>query len=166
APLFVYPMFVFVAHTGARRSEMMRSRVEDFDFDAKRVSIREKKKDRTVKETRRDVEITPLLARVMKAWLAGGHPGGPYTFCHGDVVARSRKRSRTTGHQSDKSRATTSSGRQLTVRERTERRGHEPLTRKEGTHDFKRALAGSKWAVVRGFHVFRPRSPRTSPQPE
>jgi integrase len=152
---FVYPMFVFVAHTGARRSEMMRSRVEDFDFATKLVCIREKKRDRSVKETRRYVEMTPLLERVLKAWLAGEHPGGPYTFCHGDVVSRSRKRSRTTGHQSEKTRATTSRGRLSTVCERTERRTHEPLTRKEATYHFKRALAGSKWQVVRGFHVFR-----------
>lgn len=43
---WVYPMFVFVARTGARRSEAIRSRVEDFDFDSGTVKIREKKKDR------------------------------------------------------------------------------------------------------------------------
>ena len=32
---FIYPMFVLVAHTGARRSELLRSRVEDFDFDSR-----------------------------------------------------------------------------------------------------------------------------------
>jgi integrase len=47
---WAYPMFVFCAHTGARRSEMLRSRVEDFDFDRNEVTIREKKKDRTKKE--------------------------------------------------------------------------------------------------------------------
>ena len=29
---FIYPMFVFVAHTGARRSEILRSQIDDFDF--------------------------------------------------------------------------------------------------------------------------------------
>jgi integrase len=37
---FVYPMFVFVAHTGARRSEMCRSQVTDLDFKNGRVRIR------------------------------------------------------------------------------------------------------------------------------
>src|SRR5262249_45919439 len=36
---FIYPMFVFVAHTGVRRSEMLRARVEDFDFRTKEVRI-------------------------------------------------------------------------------------------------------------------------------
>lgn len=31
---FIYPLFVFAAHTGARRSELLRSRIEDFDFEA------------------------------------------------------------------------------------------------------------------------------------
>ena len=39
---FVYPMFAFVAHTGARRSELLRSRVQDFNFEDGFVQIREK----------------------------------------------------------------------------------------------------------------------------
>jgi integrase len=38
---FIYPMFVLAAHAGARRSEMMRSRVEDFDFENQTVLVRE-----------------------------------------------------------------------------------------------------------------------------
>jgi integrase len=152
---FIYPMFVFVAHTGARRSEMIRSQVDDLDFDTKQVCIREKKRDRSVKETRRYVHMTPLLEQVMKAWLAEGHPGGRFTFCHGKVVSRSKKRSRTTGHQSEKERPTSLKGRLATVREREDRPGQEPLTPTEATHHFKQTLAGSKWEVVRGFHVFR-----------
>jgi integrase len=152
---FVYPMFVFVAHTGARRSEMCRSQVEDLDFENNQVCIREKKRDRSVKLTFRHVEMSPLLREVMQAWLKDGHPGGPYTFCQGEVVARSRKRSRTTGHKGDKTRATTLKGRLAGVRERAERPGQEPLTRNEATHYFKQTLAGGKWEVVPGFHVFR-----------
>lgn len=153
--LFAYPMFVFVAHTGARRSEVLRSRVEDIDFQARRVRIREKKKDRAKKETERYVEMSSLLEQAMMGWLEGGHPGGPFTFCQGEVVARSRTRSRTTGHQSGADRAKTLKGRNATVRDRTERPGQSSLTKSEATHYFKRALAGSKWSVVRGFHVFR-----------
>ncbi len=152
---FAYPMFAFVAHTSARRSEMLRSRVEDFDFEAKRVRIREKKKDKTKKETERYVEMSSLLEQAMKGWLETGHPGGPFAFCQGEVVARSRKRSRTTGHQSGPNRPKTLNERKATVREREGRPGHSALTKDEATHYFKRALASSKWAVVRGFHVFR-----------
>jgi integrase len=154
-PPFVYPMFVFVAHTGARRSEMCRSRVEDVDFDGNRVRIREKKRDRSVKETSRHMEMSTLLREVMREWLQSGHPGGPYTFCQGDLVPRSRTRSKTTGHRGEGARATTLKGRLAGVRERTGRPGPEPLSKNVATDYFKRALAGSKWAVVRGFHVFR-----------
>jgi site-specific recombinase XerD len=37
---FVYPMFAFVALTGARRSEVLRSEIDDFDFDSESVTIR------------------------------------------------------------------------------------------------------------------------------
>jgi integrase len=77
---WVYPMFVFAAHTGARRSEILRSRVEDIDFEAGELTIREKKKDRSEEETYRHVPMTPLLRAVMEEWLKA-HPGGPYTFC-------------------------------------------------------------------------------------
>jgi integrase len=152
---FIYPMFVFVAHTGARRSEMIRSQVDDLDFAAGEVVLREKKRDRSVKLTFRRVTMSAHLKEVMQAWLRDGHPGGPYTFGHGDVVPRSRKRSKTTGHQNPKGRATSYKGRMATVHERTERLGHEPLTPKEATHHFRQTLAGGKWDVLRGFHVFR-----------
>jgi integrase len=152
---FIYPMFVFVAHTGARRSEMMRCRVDDLDFGAGEVVIREKKRNRSVKLTFRRVPMSPLFREVMQAWLKDGHPGGSHMFCQGDVVRRSRKRSMTTGHQNPKCRATSYKGRMATVRERTERPGHEPLTPKEATYHFRQTLAGSKWEVLRGFHVFR-----------
>jgi integrase len=153
-PAFVYPMFAFIAHTGARRSEMMRSRVEDFDFGRLKVTIREKKKSRSYKETRREVDMSPLLTKVMRDWLRR-HAESPYTFCHGEVVGRSKKRSKTTGHKSGKDRPTTASGRGATVREREDWPAPGPLSKDESNHHFKKALEGSKWAVVRGFHVFR-----------
>src|SRR5262249_25005078 len=78
---FLYPMFVLAAHTGARRSEMMRSRVEDFDFEERTVLIREKKRDKTKRLTFRRVPMSPLLAEVFAAWFAR-HSGGIYTLCH------------------------------------------------------------------------------------
>ena len=76
---WVYPMFVFVAFTGARRSEGLRSRVEDFDFENGIVRIREKKKAKG-NLTFRHVPISSMLAQTMKEWLAV-HPGGQRTFC-------------------------------------------------------------------------------------
>jgi len=75
-----YPMFAFAAHTGARRSEIRRARVGDFDFEQKTVLIREKKKDHERDETYRTVPLSPLLERVMRAWFAE-HPGGPLAVC-------------------------------------------------------------------------------------
>ena len=79
-PAYVYPMVVFAAHTGARRSEIRRSRVLDFDFAAKSVLIREKKKDHTKVETYRTVPISPRLEAAMQDWFKK-HGGGPHAIC-------------------------------------------------------------------------------------
>jgi integrase len=77
---FIYPMFVFAAHTGARRSELLRSRIDDLDFGAMRVTVREKKKDRSKEMTFRSVPMSPLLHDVMAGWLTK-QPGGNFAFC-------------------------------------------------------------------------------------
>ena len=59
---FIYPMFVFVAHTGARRSEIMRSQIDDFDFQSKTVLIREKKRSHDKSLSYRRVRMSDLLA--------------------------------------------------------------------------------------------------------
>lgn len=79
---FVYPMLVFCALTGARRSELCRSRIDDFDFENMVVQVRERKRDRTRRETIRNVEMHRQLGTVMRAWF-GEHPGGPYTLSQG-----------------------------------------------------------------------------------
>ena len=61
-------MVVFAAHTGARRSEIRRARVSDFDFDGKTVLIREKKKDHGKDETYRTVPMSPRLEAGMRNW--------------------------------------------------------------------------------------------------
>lgn len=76
---WVHPMFVFVACTGARRSEALRCRIEDFDFESGLLKIREKKRDKG-NRTFRHVPISALLAQAMKEWLAN-HPGGQLVFC-------------------------------------------------------------------------------------
>ena len=122
---FIYPMFAFAAHTGARRSEIMRSRVADFDFEAGTVLIRERKRVRGKLTTRR-VPLSPFLARVMRQWF-GGHPGGLHTLCQDPSTRRGRK-----------------------VRSECS-----PLTRDEANDHFRRALSGGRWAVIRGWHTFR-----------
>jgi integrase len=90
-PACVYPMIVFAAHTGARRSEIRRSLNCDFDFEAKTVLIREKKKDHTKVETFRTVPMSPRLEQAMRGWL-DEHQGGPLTFSTrtGRVIADHR----------------------------------------------------------------------------
>ena len=106
---WIYPLFCFAAHTGVRRSEILRALVTDVDFEGDTVLIREKKRSRKQRTTRR-VPLTPMLANVLKEWLKQ-HPGGPYLFSHQREVPRSKKRSRTTGHQNEKQRPSTLKGR-------------------------------------------------------
>ena len=49
----LFPMLAFAAHTGARRSELIRMRVDDVDFEAGSAVIRERKKSRGHRTTRR-----------------------------------------------------------------------------------------------------------------
>jgi integrase len=122
---FIYPMFLFAAHTGARRSEMIRSCVHDIDFECKTALIREKKRVRGKTSTRR-VPLSPELLEALRAWIAA-HPGGIPTFCHDLDVVRSK----------------------------TARSNVVPLTPHEAHDHFKRTLADSKWSKLRGWHVLR-----------
>jgi integrase len=149
---WVYPLFCFAAHTGARRSEMLRARRTDLDFASKTVLVREKKRSRGQLTTRR-VPLTPFLNDVLKDWLAV-HPGGPALFCHAGMVARSKKRSHTTGHQSEKKRPPSHEGRMATVKKRV-LPAQAALTRNEVHDHFKRVLARTKWEKLRGLHTLR-----------
>ncbi len=80
---FVYPMFLFAAHTGARRSEIIRSRIDDFDFGLRVVHIREKKRSRSQSTTFRRVPMSQRLREEMSQWFAE-HPGGQMTICRED----------------------------------------------------------------------------------
>jgi integrase len=76
---FVYPLFVLVAHTGCRRSEALRTRIDDFDFGSATVQIREKKKSRQLAMTYRRVDMTNLLASTMRDWF-DDHRGGQFAI--------------------------------------------------------------------------------------
>jgi integrase len=149
---FVYPMLCFAAHTGARRSEIIRAQITDLDFNGQTVLIREKKRAQGKRTTRR-VPLTPFLTKVLREWLKI-HPGGPHLFCLPKFVPRSRTRSPTTGHKDQKTRPSGLKARMKKVRQR------EPLpivalTRDQSHDHLKRTLAGSKWEVIKGWHVFR-----------
>jgi integrase len=123
---FVYPMFCFAAHTGARRSEMIRSKLVDLDFKAGLITIHERKKCHE-KRTIRRLPMSPLLKSALSIWIAN-HPGGEFTFCQQAHVPRSRTRK---GHSSG------------------------ALTDNEAHNHFERALLGTRWENLRGWHVFR-----------
>ncbi len=83
---FTHPMFVAAAHTGARRSELLRSRLGDIYKDF--IVIRERKRKHGHETTRR-VPLSTTLRSVLDNWLKE-HPGGPHTFCLAAGTPRSR----------------------------------------------------------------------------
>jgi integrase len=151
---WVHPLFCFAAHTGARRSEMLRVLITDLDLDAGTVLIREKKRRRDVEESTRRVPLSPRLKEVLTKWLAS-HPDGKFLFSHARVVRRSKKRSATTGHKNEKVRPSSLKGRLATVKPRADGPDNGQLTRNELHDHFHRTLAGTKWEKLTGFHMLR-----------
>ena len=84
-PAFVYPMIATAAYTGARRSELMRSLKSDLDFTGGTLTLREKKRMRGKRSSRR-VPLSSELRRVLQDWLTK-HPGGPFLFCQRDELS-------------------------------------------------------------------------------
>jgi integrase len=150
--LWLHPLLCFAAYTGTRRSEILRVQVSDVDFAGGTVLIREKKRSRMQRTTRR-VPVTGHLAEALREYLSG-HPGGSALFAQGGVVERSKKRSATTGHQDEKVRPSGLKARLSTVKARGTVAAA-PVTRDEVHDHFRRTLAGTKWEVVRGLHALR-----------
>lgn len=111
---WVFPMFVFAAYTGARRSEIVRVLPSDVDLAGGFVTIREKKRDKRKRTTRR-VPLTPVLKEVIVEWMKE-RGKGKTLFCKAD---------------------------------------RRPITPREATNYFDRALRVGKWNVLKGLHVFR-----------
>lgn len=149
---WIYPLCCAAAYTGARRSELLRAEITDLDFTAEALLIREKKRSRRQRTTRQ-VALTPFLMSVFREWLAV-HPGGRFLFCQTGTIARSKKRSLTTGHKGEKTRATSLKGRTTGVRIR-QKLETAPVTKDEAHDHLRRTLAGSKWECIRGYHIFR-----------
>ncbi|QEL14848.1 tyrosine-type recombinase/integrase [Limnoglobus roseus] len=76
---FLYPMIAFAAHSGVRRSELMRLQIDDVDLDANSAVVRERKRVRGHRSTRR-VPLSGFLKGAVQDWLTR-HPGGPFLFC-------------------------------------------------------------------------------------
>lgn len=76
---YVYPMLLTAAHTGARRSELIRSQAEDINIKAKIITIRERKRERGHHGTR-SVPMSPLLTKTLKKWLAGRTSGPTFQW--------------------------------------------------------------------------------------
>jgi integrase len=126
---FLHPMVAFAAYTGARRSELLRILIDDVDLDGGTALIREKKRVKGKRSTRR-VPISPLLKVILQAWLKI-HPGGQFMFCQQSEVCRSKKRGR--------------GGSAAPV----------ALTRDEAHDHFQRLIKDSKWDKMKGWHVLR-----------
>lgn len=88
----LHPMIVFAAHTGARRSEMLRSEIDDIDFQNRVALIRERKRVRGTKSTR-IVPLSTNLMEVLSDWFKR-HPGGNLTFCTSNTATLKRGSSR------------------------------------------------------------------------
>lgn len=79
---WVYPIFCFAAHTGARRSEIVRALPSDIDLMNEVITIREKKRDKTRLTTRR-IPMTTFLKEVLADWMRK-RAKGKTLFCKTD----------------------------------------------------------------------------------
>ena len=125
APAWVYPMCVMAAHTGARRSEMLRAEVQDVDFETGIITIREKKRVRGKVTTRR-VPMSSRLKEVL-ATLPAAHGR---LFGELSVQAVQKAFMRVTGKH-------TSGAKNAERKARTE------------------AKRRTNWSVLKGYHVLR-----------
>jgi integrase len=124
----------------------------DLDLTAGTVLIRETKRRRNFQESTRRVPLSPRLRDALAEWV-GRHPGGPFLFTHEGAIARSKKRSVTTGHRGEKTRPTSEKKRRAAVVERTPPPPGQ-LTVLEVHDHFCRTLEKTKWAKVR-LHALR-----------
>ena len=121
----VFPMVAFVAYTGCRRSEVTRAEIEDIDFDAQQIMIRERKRRKDMQGSTRFVPLHPTLETILRDWF-DAHPGSHYAFPSPYRIQGSESNS--------------------VPRQIASEQVHS---------QFKNPLRGSKWEVLRGLHVLR-----------
>ncbi len=73
---YIYPAIAFIAYTGARRSEMFRTLIDDVNG---RVILKEKKRSQEYRVTFRELPLHPQLSEILDNWL-NAHPGGQFLF--------------------------------------------------------------------------------------
>lgn len=78
---WIYPMLVTAAYTGARRSELVRARVQDVSFSEGVLTIHERKRVHGTRTTRR-VTMAKLLIEVLEKYVNGRLSGN--LFVQGD----------------------------------------------------------------------------------
>jgi integrase len=149
---WIHPLVATAAHAGLRRSELVRVRKSDVDFGSMILTVRERKRTKGKRTTRR-VPLSTSLAAILREWLEG-HPGGPFLFAQSEEVFRSKKRSHTTGHKNGEERPKSLKGRLVGVSAR-ERPGILPLTIHEVSDHFRRTVNTGPWSVVPGLHCLR-----------
>ncbi len=145
-------MVCFAAHTARDDQQLLRAKVADVDFEAETVLIHEMKRQRGAKprvEPRCRPSSSTSYRRGSKSILAARN-------CS---VSRPRsvgvaERSPTTGHKGMATRASTQKDRQAGVRTRVPAPSS-PLSKDEAHDHLRRTLRGSKWEVIRGWHIFR-----------
>ena len=105
---FIYPMFAFAAYSGARRSEILRSQIDDIDFESDRVMIRERKRRKNKSASTRHVPLHPRLRSILAEWFqTGHHPGGQFTIATpADMSRRARQPAQGSRKSRDQSGAT------------------------------------------------------------
>ena len=124
---FLYPMCVMAAHTGARRSELCRSRLEDIDFEGDTLVIREKKRVRG-RDSFRHVPLSPRLKQALDAWCSATG-ASDFTFPADHRVKRQRNAAR--------------------------RENDFSVSPDEATDHLSCCIASSRWKRIKGWHVFR-----------
>lgn len=110
---WIYPAMTLAAHTGARRSEMMRMCADDIDLPGKSITIREKKRVKGRRTTRR-VPLSARLVEVLTHWLK----------------------------QREDTNVVFGTGARMLSPQATQK-------------GIERAVKGSKWKMMRGWHVLR-----------
>lgn len=110
-PPWVYPMFLFAAHTGARKSEMLRAQTTDVNIEKKTIMLREKKRI-VGKRSTREVPLTDALLKTLLPFLS-----------RSGAIFRGKSGA--------------------------------PLDQSSCRDYFHFSLRGTRFAVLRGWHVFR-----------
>jgi integrase len=122
---YAYLLFMIAAHTGARRSEILRSEIDDLDLHSGTINIRERKRVRGARSVR-SVPMSQQLECAIREWLKV-HPGGQHTF---PELVRAVSSSRTSAAKVE-----------LLVD-----RAHDI---------FRRTVADSRWQNLSGYHMLR-----------